>query len=358
MRQSEVFRGPLKRDSAHTLAQAELNAKVYTGELERDFEQGIAVRDPVFLTDAEGNRTFWGFTIVIIRAPNIFSHTFESLESFGYDYILSATISPVSDEYRVVAASRDALDRSVEATFQKGECTWKLAVAPKSGWRISRESLAASVIGALFVVLLTVTFAALMIMFSQRKRLSVMAETDPLTGLLNRKGRVDRIDRFLKANPGGTATEAFLDIDDFKIINDLYGHDIGDEALKNLAHNLVEVFDGAAVVSRTGGDEFGVFIPGRTAEQAEPLIHAASERDQTFTTAQGKTYTISMGYADYPAQARTREELARNVDSAQYNVKLNGKHGCQRYVPGMIKQSREQFGFTQKELLKSLPGPG
>lgn len=442
-----------KRDSAHTLAQAELNAKVYTGELERDFEQGIAiakaveevvisghgqiprfqtvaenlmedyigsiqiapggvvtdiypmegnegglidlihdpsrgpvvaygiehdavtmqgpfdlkqggsgiaVRDPVFLTDLSGNRSFWGFTIVIIKAPDIFRHTFESLESFGYDYMLSTTISPISDEYRVVAASRDALDQYVEATFRKGECTWKLEVAPKSGWRISKESLAASIIGALFVVLLTVTFAALMIMFSQRKRLSVMAETDPLTGLLNRKGRVDRIDRFLKTNPDGTATEVFLDIDDFKIINDLYGHDIGDEALKNLARNLVEVFDGAAVVSRTGGDEFGVFIPGRTAEQAEPLIHAASERDQTFTTAQGKTYTytISMGYADYPAQAKTREELARNVDSALYNVKLNGKHGCQRYIAGMIKQSREQFGFTQKELLKSLPGAG
>ncbi len=87
---------------------------------------------------------------------------------------------------------------------------------------------------------------------------------------------------------------------------------------------------------------------------------AASEMDQTFTTAQGKTYTytISVGYSDYPAQARTREELARNVDCALYNVKLSGKHGCQRFVPGMVKKSREQLGFSQNELLKSLPGSG
>ncbi len=319
---------------------------------------GIAVRNPVFLTDGAGKKSFWGFTIVIIKVPDIFQYSLDSLESFGYDYILSATVSPLSDESRVIASSRDALDAPVAKTFQVGECTWTLEVAPKSGWSVSRESIAASIIGGLFVLLLSASFAFLLTMISQRRRLRVMAETDPLTGLLNRKGRVARIDRFLKANPNGTATEVFLDIDDFKIINDLYGHDIGDEALKNLARNLVTVFGEAGVVSRTGGDEFGVFLPGMTAEEAEPLIRAAMEMDQSFTTAEGKafTYTISMGYSDCPAQARTREELARNVDSALYNVKLNGKHGCQRFVPGMIKQSRQQLGFTQKELLKNLPG--
>lgn len=81
---------------------------------------------------------------------------------------------------------------------------------------------------------------------------------------------------------------------------------------------------------------------------------------QTFITTQGEpyTYTISIGYAEYPTQAKTVSELARNVDSALYNVKLNGKHGCQRYVNGMAKQSRRQLGFSQKELLDSLPGPG
>ena len=321
---------------------------------------GIAVRDPVFLTQEDGSRVFWGFAIAIIKAPDIFQFDFESLESFGYDYILSATVSPLSNEYKVVTASADKLVQPVEATFRAGECSWKLEVAQKNGWGISRESLITSIVGGMFVLLLTVTFAVLLVMNSQREQLRVMAETDPLTGLLNRKGRVDRIDRYIKTNAKEAATEVFLDIDDFKIINDLYGHDIGDEALKNLARNLLSVFGDSAVVSRTGGDEFGVFIPGKTAEQAEPMIRAASEMDQTFTTVLGKnyTYTISMGYSDYPAQAATREELARNVDCALYNVKLSGKHGCQRFVPGMVKKSREQLGFSQNELLKSLPGSG
>lgn len=321
---------------------------------------GIAVRNPVFLTDENGDRHFWGFTIVIIKAQELFQFSFDSLESFGYDYRLSATISPVDDEQKVVASSSSYLDRPVETTFPKGECSWTLEVAPKHGWTVTRESAAISIIGAVLVLLLTASVGGLQVTMAQRREMKRLSETDPLTGLSNRKVLVERVDAFLSNTPRSAATEVFLDIDDFKIINDLYGHDIGDEALKNLSKNLVKAFGPKAVVSRTGGDEFGVFLPGMSADQAEDLIRCASAMDQTFTTAQGKTYTytISMGYADYPAQGRTREELSRNVDSALYNVKLNGKHGCQRYVPGMIKQSREQLGFSQKDLLKSLPGAG
>ena len=319
---------------------------------------GIVVRDPVFLTDEQGNKGFWGFTIVVIKTPDIFQYSFDSLVSFGYDYRLSATTSPLSDEFKVVVSSRENLDRPAVETFGEGACTWKLEVAPKDGWKISRASLIGCLIGALFVVLLTATYAALLYAWDQRRQLRTMAETDSLTGLYNRKGMGDRVQNYLSAHPGEPATEVLLDIDDFKLINDLHGNDVGDAALINLAKNLEKVFGDAAIVSRTGGDECGVFFPGMTAKQAEPLIHAESELDQSFMTAQGKkyTYTISMGYADYPAQAQSREELTRNVDSALYTVKLNGKHGCLRYAPGMTKQSRQQLGFTQKELLRNLPG--
>lgn len=321
---------------------------------------GIAVRNPVFLTDAEGNRQFWGFTIAIIKAHDVFKFSFDSLTSFGYHYKLSATESPISDEYKVVVASSESLKRPAVDTFVEGGCTWRLEVAPKNGWKVSREILVACISGGLLVVLLTATIAALLAMDANRRQLRIMAETDPLTGLFNRKGMGERVQAYLAAHPNGVATEVLLDIDDFKIINDLYGHGIGDEALKNLAKNLTEAFGDSAIVSRTGGDEFGVFLPGMTAEQAEPLIRKASEMDQTFTSTMGTPcpYTISMGYADYPVQASTREELTKNVDSALYNVKLHGKNGCQRYVPGMVKQTRQQLAFSKKELLRDLPGAG
>ena len=319
---------------------------------------GIAVRNPVFLTDLDGNRHFWGFTIVILKAEELFQGSFDSLQSFGYDYRLSTTASPVNPERKVVLSTSESLDRPVENSFQAGECTWTLEVAPKYGWTVSHESLALCLLGAMLVLFFTFTLGALQITIAQRRMMKKLAETDTLTGLTNRKVLVERVITHLKKQPNVPATEVFLGIDDFKIINDLYGHEVGDEALKNLSRNLQKVFGQKGVVSRTGGDEFGIFLPGMTAEQAEPLIRKASELDQTFTTAQGQvcSYTISMGFADYPAQGSTREELARNVDSALYNVKLNGKHGCQRYVSGMKKQSRDQLGFTQKDLIKSLPG--
>lgn len=321
---------------------------------------GIAVRNPVFLSDGSGGRTFWGFTVAIIKAPEIFSRTLSSLESFGYDYALYTTGSPLSGEYQMVASTAEDLDDPASATVREGGCDWRLDVAPKAGWTISGEVMASCVMGGFFVVLLTVMLALILRGIAHRNELAVLAETDALTGLLNRKGLSARIERFFARHPQGPATEVFLDIDDFKIINDLYGHDVGDQALQTLAKNLEKAFGDAAIVSRSGGDEFGVFLPGMKAEEAEPLIRAASEMDQSFRTRQGRicTFTISMGYADLPAQAGTREELSRNVDSALYNVKLNGKHGCQRFVPGMTKQSRQQLGFTQKELLGSLPGAG
>lgn len=320
--------------------------------------KGIAIRDPIFLTDREGNRSFWGFSIVIIKSEVIFQNTFDALSSFGYDYALTVTANPLEKEEKVVAASAENLSSPVSADFEIGECTWRIDVAPVNGWKTSKEQILFSLTGLLFVILCTVLVGFLLTADTNRRKLKLLVETDNLTGIMNRTGLVNEIGRFFNSHPEGPVTEAFLDIDDFKLINDLHGHSIGDEALVNLAKNLTSVFDGRGIVARTGGDEFAVFLPGCKAEEAEKLIRKASDMDQTFTATDGKsyTYTISIGYADFPSQAKDRADLARNVDGALYNVKLNGKHGCQRYETGMAAQSREQLGFSKKELVRNLPG--
>ena len=319
---------------------------------------GIAVRNPVFLSDGNGERTFWGFTIAIIKAPTIFQDSFDALKSLGYDYRLSTTSSPLTKTQKEVASSRTALSAPVAVSFDQGECVWTLEVTPVNGWQTSRQQVLICVLGAVIVVFITTMTGFMLAMHDTRLRLRELVDTDPLTGVLSRKGYTDRVNAYMTGHPDSPATAVFLDIDDFKMVNDLYGHDVGDQALQNLAKNLARVFGDAAYIARTGGDEFGVFFPGKTASEAEPMIREASAMDQTFITTEGKrfTYTISIGYADYPAQAGSREELARNVDKALYNVKLNGKNGCQYYVPGMVKQSRLQFGFSQRELTMNIPG--
>ena len=201
----------------------------------------------------------------------------------------------------------------------------------------SRESIAASIISGLFVLLLSASFAFLLTMISQRRRLRTMAETDPLTGLLNRKGRVARIDRFLKANPNGTATEVFLDIDDFKIINGLYGHDIGDEALKNLARNLVTVFGEAGIVSLTRGS--GVRRAGRWTRCSRPANPTASPGPKrpaadSFQRSLGETTLISAApFVSCSARGGLALCRSRSMIVSEQSVTRNRKQGIPKGIP-------------------------
>ena len=97
---------------------------------------GIAVRNPVYLEQADGNEVFWGFTIVIIRVPDIFSEVVSSLTDFGYDFRLLKTVSPWDMTFEEVSGSGEAAQAADAAAyvFEIGDSQWKLEVSPKSGW--------------------------------------------------------------------------------------------------------------------------------------------------------------------------------------------------------------------------------
>ena len=96
---------------------------------------GIAVRNPIFLKDENGLEYFWGFTIVVLRVPDIFSDAVSALSSFGYEYRISKTDAPWSDTYNIVSQSNDSLINPVSYTFTIGEEEWMFEVAPQGGWR-------------------------------------------------------------------------------------------------------------------------------------------------------------------------------------------------------------------------------
>ena len=96
---------------------------------------GIAVRNPVYLKDKSGQEYFWGFAIVILRVPDIFSDTVSALSNFGYEYKILKTDIPWSDTYKVVYQSDGQIDHPISYAFTVGDGTWKLEVTPKTGWR-------------------------------------------------------------------------------------------------------------------------------------------------------------------------------------------------------------------------------
>ena len=96
---------------------------------------GLAVRNPVYLKDQSGQEYFWGFTIVILRVPDIFSDAIRALSNFGYEYKISKTDAPWSDTYEVVYQSDGQINHPVTYIFTTGDENWKFEITPENGWR-------------------------------------------------------------------------------------------------------------------------------------------------------------------------------------------------------------------------------
>lgn len=196
-----------------------------------------------------------------------------------------------------------------------------------------------------------------MIAYRLMKRLNIMSNRDELTGLLNRHGFRAEMDRYMIEHPDEPFTMILIDIDDFKIINDMYGHASGDEALVNLADDLTAVFDDRAIIARSGGDEISVAMTNCTAEGAEPLIRELSNMDHTFMFDDKEYYfKLSIGYSEYPAQADELSLLLKQADAALYSVKSRGKHGFKRYAKSIKTAKRLQLAFNLKNVARNLPG--
>ena len=130
---------------------------------------GIAVRNPVYLEQKNGERTFWGFTIVIIRVPDIFADSIKALSDFGYEYKLSKNIAPWDETYEEVYSSGVEMIDPVTYTFELGDSQWMLEVMPKNGWNSNEKQYILWGYGLLIVLLLTGFVFALILLYRTQK---------------------------------------------------------------------------------------------------------------------------------------------------------------------------------------------
>lgn len=322
---------------------------------------GIAVRTPVYLEDGNGDETFWGFTIVILRVPTVFSRSTLALERFGYAYRISKSNAPLDTTYEEVDSSGQEMTDPASYTFSLEHCssTWKLEVMPRDGWTTSVRCVTVFWAGALILLLSLILALALLFMREQKNRFRHLATTDPLTGLLNRKGFDEALQSYLAAAPQAQCVGILLDIDNFKSINDVYGHATGDEALRQLARSMQEMFPPDSILGRNGGDEFSLILKNTTCQSAAAQIEAFTHRRRTFQhNGQEHPFTISLGYADLSVDApRTNPALLLSeADLALYEVKLQGKCGCLAYSKDLHPHTRTHLGFALQDISQHLPG--
>lgn len=317
---------------------------------------GIAIRNPVYLIDDSSQTYFWGFSIAIIRVPEIFSATVQSLSNFGYDYCLSKTTSPLDTEYKVIYSSGNTLISPVTYTFELGGCIWQLDVMPSNGWHNSKRTVWLFICGFAVVLLLTGLTLALMILENKRNQLKTLSTTDFLTGLVNRSGLDEQLNVYINSQPDKSCVCILLDIDNFKFINDIYGHATGDSALKSLTQTIKSSFPDNSILCRNGGDEFCIILKNCTINDVEEKIKKFTQMERQFKYNNADyNFSISVGYAEYPSQANDITSLMKYADTALYEAKLQGKHSCRAYSSDFDMQERAQLGFALKDISENVP---
>lgn len=318
---------------------------------------GLVVRNPIYLKDENGQEYFWGFTIAILRVPEVFEDSTNALSKFKYNYRLSREASVLDKKYVEVDANCDKMIRPVTYDLTVGKEKWKLEIMPRAGWSNSKTLYLIFFGGLSLVLLLTGLTIVLFLLDERRVELKELAHKDGLTKLYNRYGFDEMAEKMISKNPKEHCVAVLLDVDDFKLINDMYGHAYGDKALISLSENMQKFFSSSALLGRNGGDEFCILLPNCTMEEVKESLIEFTKTPKTFSY-KGQTYSfcISLGYAEYPNNAIERSQLMRCADTALYEVKLHGKNGCKAYQEGFQSGVRKQLGFVLNDISENLPG--
>ncbi len=156
---------------------------------------------------------------------------------------------------------------------------------------------------------------------------------DPLTGIANRRSLESFMEQALASamEAGHPVSFAMLDMDDFKRVNDRFGHPVGDVVLRELAASLTENVRTRDFVARYGGEEFSIVLPGLSSEKATVVLDrlriSVAEKVFAFNEITGGLrLTVSIGVATYPENGTTATELLEAADMALYRAKRQGKN--------------------------------
>ncbi len=163
------------------------------------------------------------------------------------------------------------------------------------------------------------------------QELEQKAARDPLTGLINRTSAKERMELRMQDNPGSHYALAEIDIDDFKVINDLYGHMFGDKVLQQLARRMKNSVRSTDICCRAGGEEFFIFLEYNT--DIEKTIDRIF-RNLCFTF-ERHAVSVSMGVALGQEVGLAYQSLYHAADIALYAAKRGGKHQYRFYQPSL-----------------------
>lgn len=178
---------------------------------------------------------------------------------------------------------------------------------------------------------------------TMQRELLQLATTDPLTGMLNRRAFfVQAEEAGARAEAGGILSTVMFDIDHFKRINDVHGHDVGDAVIRGIAREATATAN--AVLGRLGGEEFAILLEGRAISEAVAVADDLRLRlaELRFETREEITLTASFGVSLWES-GDTFDRLLKRADVALYKAKVDGRNRVVAHQPSslsMIYQGR------------------
>lgn len=286
--------------------------------------QALVGRLPVYLESGEGESKFWGIVSVTLRFPQALDGAeLNKLVDMGLAYELWRISPETGQPQRIASADYDYSKDApyVEMPLRILNAEWFFRLSPILLWYQYPETWACVALGLLCSLLVAFLVQQNSDLHGIRQQLENLAVQDALTGILNRRG--------LLAALSDTMVNCqdfilyFIDLDGFKRINDEYGHDTGDTALRTFVQSVQMHIDVPHIFGRMGGDEFMLLVPDtrHRGHMERVLADLAEELQQN--TLKGRVIPIvfSFGTVSCPDDGDTLDALLAQADERMYRNK-------------------------------------
>lgn len=188
----------------------------------------------------------------------------------------------------------------------------------------------------------------------QQATMQYLAQVDDLTGLSNRSHFHEQLAGACEdaAAARTTFNLAFIDLDRFKPINDAFGHEAGNQVLREFAQRLRALAPAGTAVGRLGGDEFAMLFSSESDDACAALVERILLAARTPFSYEGVELTVSasVGVSTFPHCGKTCPELLHSADAAMYRIKNNGRNGCHFFSVGSSDALAQQQSFIASRL--------
>jgi diguanylate cyclase (GGDEF)-like protein len=310
-------------------------------------------RNPIFLTK-DNEEVFWGFASAMITVDDLLASTkFSELDQSKYAYQLSRKNPDTQKEEVFARSTYNIVEPFVLKKINLPNATWTLTISSSSTvWSQQNNYFASIFLGVLMAFGIGYLFLKpeylKKIVAEKTDELEKLAFHDQLTSLGNRRLLSQKLKEFLDEKTNPIAALLYLDLDDFKRINDSLGHHSGDYLLKELACRLVNIVKSNDIVARLGGDEFALLIfdveSKHSIENIAKRIIDEIKKPVIFGN-NSLVVSASLGITLIPKDGDNEEELLRNVDIAMYDAKNYGKNNYRFFDQNLQIETLEKHNI-------------